>query len=192
MAGKVDRAIPIMDGHAAHLRPGPLLVADGLSGGAHEAVEKAQRRERDLTILAWRTPTLERNKIIYVNAAVETLFGHPADILLGWEDARLTPLLGSNAGVWAGSVTHRDGRQISVTGSTAVATHSERPDRLTYTHVIHDLSAQERMEQWQHLAGADAALYQAKQEGRGCYRLYRQDNDSQSHRGAKIGGDYGR
>lgn len=52
-------------------------------------------------------------------------------------------------------MAHRDGRRLPVNGSTAVVLNPDHPDRLTYTHVLHDLSAQEHMEQLRQLADHD-------------------------------------
>ena len=100
--------------------------------------------------------TNEQGKIVYANAAVEALFGYTADSLRGLDSARLTPLLAPRGGTWTGRATHSDGRQIPVKGTTAVMLDPEQPDHLTYTHVIHDLSAQEHMERLRHLANHDA------------------------------------
>lgn len=100
--------------------------------------------------------TDEQGRIVYVNAAVEILFGVPAESLRGRLSMEITPLLNTRAGIWAGRVSHRDGRQIPVNGSTAVVLDPTRHDSLTYTHVIHDLSVHEHMEQLRQLANHDA------------------------------------
>lgn len=99
--------------------------------------------------------TDEQGTIVYANAAAGTIFGYPADDMCGWNSAHLSSLLTGRASVWEGHVTHRDGREIPINGTTTVVLHPERPDRLTYTHVIHDLSVKEHMEQLYRVANYD-------------------------------------
>lgn len=97
----------------------------------------------------------EHGHIAYANPAVERMFGHPAGTLPGQECAHALPLLVPRAGVWTGQMQHRDGHPVPVNGSTSLMLDPEHPERLTYTHVIHDLSTQEHMEQFRHLANHD-------------------------------------
>ena len=98
----------------------------------------------------------EESQIIYVNAAIQKMFGHTPESLYGQKVTQLSPLLTTHAGLWSGHATHADGHQIPINGSTAVMLDPEQPHRLSYTHVIHDLSSQAHLEQLRHLANHDA------------------------------------
>lgn len=99
--------------------------------------------------------TDKHGRIEYANTAATTLFGYPADGMRGLNSARLTPLLKPHAASWSGQVQHRDGHPIPINGSTSAVLDPEHPERPNYAHVIHDLSAQEHLEQLRHLANHD-------------------------------------
>lgn len=98
----------------------------------------------------------EEGQVIYANAAIEIIFGYASGSLLRQPAARLSAMLVPRAGRWSGKASRADSKQISISGLTSAVSDPNRPDRANYTHVIHDLSAQEQMAELQDLATHDA------------------------------------
>lgn len=131
--------------------------------------------------------TDENGIVVYANKAVEHIFGFTLDVIKGVNSRLMFPLLLPCPGVWAGMLTHRDGHSIPVNGSTSMALDSANPDRKTYTHVVHDLTVQEQIEELRYLANHDSLTNLAN---RRCFEdaltTYLSDSDSDPSYGAVL------
>jgi len=92
-------------------------------------------------------------RITYANASIERLSGHPARALVRQPVERFFPFIDANTGTRLVELTHAGGHRISVEVSTSAL--EERPGQLSYTHVLHDVGEQARVDQLVRLASHD-------------------------------------
>lgn len=131
--------------------------------------------------------TDENGIVVYANKAVEHIFGFTLKVIKGVDSRLMFPLLLPCPGVWTGMLTHHDGHSIPVKGSTSMAPDPAYPDRKTYTHVIHDLTVQEQIDELRYLANHDSLTNLAN---RRCFEdaltTYLSVNDSDPSYGAVL------